>query len=141
MAYTLNKAMLIGNLGKDAEKKYTTQGLAILSFSIATSQNTKDKDGNWKADTTWHDIKCFGEIAEKMETLLRKGKKVYVEGRINKNSYVDRENIKRWSFDIIANQIILLDKAETEFVPQHNTTHPTEIESPVSNEPEEDLPF
>lgn len=140
MAYSLNKALLIGIIGKDAEKKYTTQGLAILSFSLATSQSIKDKDGSWKSETTWHDIKCFGEMAERLETFLRKGRKVYVEGRINKNSYVDNNNIKRWSFDIIANQIILLDKPETDSQPSEPIVE-QDIDNPLSTEPEEDLPF
>ena len=82
MAKSLNKVMLIGNLGKDPELRYTTSGVAIATFSLATNEQWKDQDGNAQERTEWHNIVAWKKLAEICGEWLKKGKKIYVEGRI-----------------------------------------------------------
>jgi single-strand DNA-binding protein len=105
---SLNKVMLIGNLGKDPELRYTPDGLAILKFSIATSEYFNDKSGNKTEKTTWHNIVLFGKIAQTLANYLNKGKQVFVEGRINNRSYDKQDGTKGYISEVIANNIILL---------------------------------
>jgi single-strand DNA-binding protein len=136
--------MLIGYVGRDAEVKYTNTGLAVMRFSLATDQNQKDQNGNWQKATTWHDIVCFDKLAENMKDYVKKGRRVYVEGRISKRDYTDKQNIKRFVVEIYADNLILLDRpasieeASAE-APEISEPPAPEI-SPESN-PEDDLPF
>lgn len=110
MAFSLNKIMLIGNLGRDAETRFTTNNLSITSFSIATTNSYKGKDGNFVNETTWHNITSFS-LSDYMKNQLRKGKKFYIEGRISKRDYNDKDGNKRTSVDVIAEKIIPLDSS------------------------------
>ena len=92
---SVNKAILIGRLGKDPELKYTPAGSAVCSFSLATSRRWKGQDGEAKDDTTWHNIVAWGRQAEVMKEYLHKGKEVYIEGRINNRSYEDKEGNRK----------------------------------------------
>ena len=105
---SLNKVQLIGNLGKDPELSYTQDGLGILKFTIATSETYNDKNGEKVDNTTWHNIVLLGKIAETLANYLTKGKQVYVEGKIRNSSYDDKEGIKRYRTDIVANSVIML---------------------------------
>ena len=105
---SLNKVLLIGNLGKDPELRYTPDGLAILKFSIATSEYFNDKSGNKSEKTTWHNIVLFGKMAQNLANYLNKGKQVFVEGRINNRSYDDKDGNKKYISEIIATNIVLL---------------------------------
>lgn len=105
---SLNKVLLIGNLGKDPELRYTPDGLAILRFSIATSEYFNDKSGNKSERTTWHNIVVFGKMGQNIANYLSKGKQVFVEGRINNRSYDDKEGNKKYITEIVANNIVLL---------------------------------
>ncbi|MHB1702739.1 MAG: single-stranded DNA-binding protein [bacterium] len=105
---SLNKVMLIGNLGKDPELRYTPDGLAILKFSIATSEYYNDKSGNKTEKTTWHNVVVFGKIAQTLANYLNKGKQVFVEGRINNRSYDKQDGTKGYISEVIANNIVLL---------------------------------
>ncbi|MGC8554841.1 MAG: single-stranded DNA-binding protein [Candidatus Acidulodesulfobacterium sp.] len=105
---SLNKVMLIGNLGKDPELRYTPDGLAILKFSIATSEYFNDKSGNKTEKTTWHNIVVFGKIAQTLANYLSKGKQVFVEGRINNRSYDKQDGTKGYISEVIANNIVML---------------------------------
>jgi single-strand DNA-binding protein len=78
MARGVNKVILLGNLGKDPEVKYTQSGMAVANFSLATSSSVKDKDGNWQDKTEWHNIKAFGRTAEIAGEYLKKGRTVYI---------------------------------------------------------------
>ncbi|MHB1601741.1 MAG: single-stranded DNA-binding protein, partial [bacterium] len=91
---SLNKVLLIGNLGKDPELRYTPDGLAILKFSIATSEYFNDKSGNKSEKTTCHNIVAFGKMGQTLANYLNKGKQVFVEGRINNRSYDDKDGNK-----------------------------------------------
>ena len=105
---SLNKVLLIGNLGKDPELRYTPDGLAILKFSIATSEYFNDKSGNKSEKTTWHNIVAFGKMGQTLANYLNKGKQVCVEGRINNRSYDDKDGNKKYISEIVATNIVLL---------------------------------
>lgn len=109
MAFSLNRIMLIGNLGRDAETRFTADNnLAITNFSIATTYGYKGKNGDWVNETTWHRITGFN-LSDFMKDNLKKGKKFYVEGRLTTREYTDKEGVKRYSTDIIAEKIIPLE--------------------------------
>ena len=105
---SVNKAILIGNLGKDPELRYTPSGQAVASFSLATSERYKDKEGNWQERTDWHNIVVWGRQGETVKEYLKKGRSCYVEGRIQTRSYDDREGNKKWVTEIIASRIQFL---------------------------------
>jgi single-strand DNA-binding protein len=112
MAFSLNKIMLIGHLGKDAETRFTTNNnLSITTFSVATTYSYKGKEGNWVQETTWHNIVAYN-LSDYYKEILKKGSKVYVEGRISKKDYTDKEGIKRYTCDVILDKIISLDSRE-----------------------------
>ena len=91
MAFSLNKIMLIGNLGKDAETRFTTNNLSITTFSLATTRSFKDKEGSWQNETTWHNLVGYN-LSDYYKDNLKKGKKFYIEGRISKRDYIDKED-------------------------------------------------
>lgn len=106
---SVNKVILIGNLGKDPEVKYTPSGMAVARFSIATNERVKDKDGNWGDRTEWHNIVLFDRKAEVAGEYLKKGRTVYIEGSIRTNSWDDKETgQKKYRTEIIGNQMVLL---------------------------------
>jgi single-strand DNA-binding protein len=100
--------MVIGNLGGDAEHRFTTNNVSVSNYSIATSHSYKGKDGNWVEETTWHNIVSFN-LSDYMKENLKKGKKLYVEGRLSKRDYTDKEGVKRYMTEIISEKIIPLD--------------------------------
>lgn len=111
MAFSLNKVMLIGNLGNDAETRFTTNNLSVTSFSVATSNSYKGKDGNWVNETTWHNVVSFN-LPDFYKESLKKGKKFYVEGRIQKRDYTDKEGVKRYVTEVISEKLIPLEGRE-----------------------------
>ncbi|KAA3636392.1 MAG: single-stranded DNA-binding protein [Calditrichaeota bacterium] len=98
---SVNKAILIGRLGKDPELKYTQSGKAFATFSLATSENWKGQDGQKQESTTWHNIVAWGRQAEVMKEYLVKGKQVYIEGRIANRSYDDKEGNKKYISEVV----------------------------------------
>jgi single-strand DNA-binding protein len=109
MARGVNKVILLGNLGKDPEVKFTPSGMAIASFSLATTSSAKDKDGNWQDKTEWHNIKAFGRTAEIAGEYLKKGRTVYLEGRIHYDSWDDKETgQKKYMTQILVNELTLV---------------------------------
>jgi single-strand DNA-binding protein len=106
---SLNKAMLIGNLGKDPELRYTSSGVAVATFSLATSNSWKDQDGNMQEKTEWHNIVAWSKLAEICGEWLKKGAKVYIEGRIQNRSYDDKNTgQKRYISEVVAENMIML---------------------------------
>ena len=141
MAFSLNKVMLIGNLGQDAEHRFTTNNTEVSSFSIATSNSYKGKDGNWVNETTWHNVVIFG-ASDFLKGNLKKGKKFYIEGRINKRDYENKDGQKVYVTEIIGDKfnIIPLDGSEGG-AGQQNSNY-SKPESTTTNAPEDDdLPF
>ena len=107
----VNKVILIGNLGKDPEIKYTTSGQAVANFSIATTEGRKNKDGERQDYTEWHRIVAWGRLAEICGEYLSKGKMVYIEGSIRTRSWEDKEGKTRWTTEIIARTMQMLSPA------------------------------
>lgn len=110
MGKSLNKATLIGHAGRDAEIRYTGNGMPVASFSIATSESWKDKNtGQMQERTEWHNIVAWSRLAEICGEYVKKGTRLYIEGRIQNRSYDDKDGNKRYISEIIANDMILLD--------------------------------
>src|SRR5262245_21157449 len=106
MARSVNKVILLGNLGKDAETKFTPNGIARSTFTIATSWRRKDQQtGEWKDETDWHNVVVWR--AENLANYLLKGKQVYVEGRLTSRSYEDKDGQKRYFTEVVADEVIL----------------------------------
>ena len=106
---SVNKVILVGNLGKDPEVKYTPQGTPIAKFSLATNERFKDKDGNWQDRTEWHNIVLWQRLAEIAGEYLKKGHKVYIEGRIRTDSWDDKQTgQKKYMTQIVGNDLVLL---------------------------------
>lgn len=105
---SLNKAMLIGNLGKDPESRSTQSGMAVCSFSLATNERKKSKDGGWEDHVEWHNIVCFDKTAEAVLKFCQKGKQVFVEGRIQTEKWTDKNGVDRWTTKIIAESVHFL---------------------------------
>jgi len=108
---SLNKAMLIGNLGRDPEIRYTPDGSPVASFSIATSEVWTDKNGTRQERTEWHNIVAWNRLADLSKRYLVKGRQVYVEGRIRTREWDDRDGNKRRTTEIVATQMVLLGRA------------------------------
>jgi single-strand DNA-binding protein len=102
---SLNKVMLIGNLGKDPEVRYTASGTAVASFSLATSERFKNKSGEWEDKTEWHNIVLWGKQAEFAKEYLTKGRTVFVEGRLQTRKWQDRDGKDRWSTEVVGDRI------------------------------------
>lgn len=108
MSKGLNRVMVIGNAGGDAELRYSGAGNPIANVSIATTERWKDRDGNVQERTEWHRVKFFGKLAEIAGEYIKKGQQVYIEGSLRTDKYVDREGVEKYSTDIIASQMQLL---------------------------------
>jgi single-strand DNA-binding protein len=106
----INKVILIGNLGKDPELRNFEGGNVVANFTLATTEVYRDKNQNKVEHTEWHNIAMWGKLADIAGKLLRKGSKVYVEGRIKTRSWEDKEGNKRYTTEIIAENFTLLDK-------------------------------
>jgi single-strand DNA-binding protein len=109
MPKSVNKVILVGNLGKDPEVKYTPTGTPVAKFSIATNENYKDKSGQWQERTEWHNIVAWQRLAEIVGQYVKKGSKLYIEGRLQTSSWDDKETgQKKYKTEIIANDLVLL---------------------------------
>lgn len=105
----LNKVILIGNVGADPEVRQTSGGTSVCELSLATSESYKDKDGNRTTKTEWHRIVVWGATADNVGRFVKKGSKVYVEGRIQTREWEDKDGNKRYTTEIIASQVTFLD--------------------------------
>jgi single-strand DNA-binding protein len=146
MARGVNKAILIGNLGRDPELTYTPNGTAIAKFPLATTESRKNQEGNWEDATEWHNIKLFGKTAEVAGQYLAKGSQVYIEGRISTRNY-EQEGVKKYFTEIIGFQMQMLGRRDDASRPAGETPRekgspppPPEAE-PHGEEVEDDLPF
>jgi len=110
----VNKVILLGNLGKDPELRYTQSQTPVCSFSLATSERRKDASGNWGDHTEWHNIIAFGKTAENSANFLKKGRQCYIEGKIQTRKWQDKEGKDRWTTEIIANTIQFVGGAKGE---------------------------
>lgn len=109
---SVNKVILIGNVGRDPEVRYTSSGTAICNISLATSSKRKDKSGEYVEDTQWHRVMFFDRLAEIAGEYLKKGKPVYIEGRLKYGKYTDKDGVERNTTDIVAEQMQMLGGRE-----------------------------
>ncbi|MFZ0394284.1 MAG: single-stranded DNA-binding protein [Terracidiphilus sp.] len=113
MAKSVNKVFLLGNVGKDPEIRSTTGGTMVASFTLATSDRFQDQQGNWQDRTEWHNLKAFKRTAEIVRDYVKKGTKLWIEGKITTNSWDDKETKqKRYRTEIIVNDLSLLSARE-----------------------------
>ena len=135
----VNKAILIGRLGKDPEVRYTPDGTMVTNFNLATDEQWKDKNGEKVQKTEWHKIVTFGKLAEICGNYLVKGKMIFIEGKIQTRSWDDKDGVKRYTTEIIANNMQMLDskgqgKADESYGETANTVS-------SGNLPQDDVPF
>ncbi len=148
MAGSVNKVILIGNLGKDPEIRFLENGTSLARFSIATSETYLDKTSGEKREVTeWHTIVAWKGLATIVQTYLRKGMKVYVEGKLRTRTWQDETNHTNTVTEIVANEITMLSRADQENTPEKS--YPSSIETKslqkmdviLQPNPEDDLPF
>ncbi len=108
---SLNKAMIIGNLGADPEVRYTAGGMTVATFNVATKETWKDKNNSRQDRTEWHRVVAWGKLGEQAGEYLKKGKLVYVEGRMQTREYEGKDGIKRKTFEIVASTFRMLGAA------------------------------
>lgn len=140
MAGSVNKVILIGNLGQDPELKYTPSGAAVTTLSIATSETWKDKDGNRQEKTEWHRVVLWRRLAEVAGEYLKKGSKIYIEGRLQTRSWDDKDGNKRYTTEIVGDTMTMLDK-KGEDAPRDSADAPPPMDAPAADTAEDDLPF
>ena len=108
---SVNKVILLGNLGRDPETRYTTDGGAVTNLNIATSEQWKDKSGEKQERTEWHRVVLFGRTAEIAGEYLKKGRSVYIEGRLQTRKYTDKDGVEKYSTEIVADRMQLIGGA------------------------------
>ena len=145
---SLNKCMIIGNLGRDPEMRYTPNGQAVTQFTVAVNRNFKGQNGEWQEETEWFRVVAWGPLAERTAEYLRKGRKVYVEGRLQTRQWEDREGQKRYTTELVAQTVTALDsRPREEAEGSEAASRPARRESAPSAEPADtytdldDLPF
>ena len=151
---SLNKATILGHAGSDAELRYTNTGKAYASFNVATTDSWKDQGGAPQEKTTWHRIVAWNKLAEVCSNYVKKGKQVYIEGRIENRTYDDKDGVKKNISEIVVSDLILLggtsgggERASSGFS-QNSTPSEQPSSSPMNAEfdqggsiPDSDLPF
>ncbi|MBL8008088.1 MAG: single-stranded DNA-binding protein [Ignavibacteria bacterium] len=139
MAKGLNKVMLIGHLGKDPELSYTPSGVAVAKFSIATNESYKGDDGNLVEKTEWHNITAWRKLAEICSTYLKKGSKVYLEGKLQTDSY-EKDGKKNYFTKVVISDMVMLDSKGNDTSSENGNA---DIKAAVkeSASGDDDLPF
>jgi single-strand DNA-binding protein len=142
---SINKVILVGNLGKDPEIRRFESNSIKASFPLATTESYKDRNGDWQENTEWHNVVAWSYTAEKVEKWLKKGMQVYVEGKLTTRSYDDQDGNKKYITEVVGQNIIMLGrKGENEGSGSYaetssNTPAPTQPE--IENDEADDLPF
>ncbi len=146
---TVNKVILLGRLGKDPEMRYAPSGTAIAKFSIATNSSQKNQSGEWVETTEWHNLVAFGKTAELAGEYLKKGKQVFVEGRLSTSSWEDQQGQKKYKTEIIVSELQFIggkgDEGNGYQAPARQQSapaaKPAEPEPAADTENDDDLPF
>lgn len=135
---SVNKVIIIGNLGRDPEVRYAPSGDAITSLSVATTEKWKDKQGDMQEQTEWHRISFFGKLAEVCGQYLSKGSQVYVEGKLQTRKYTDKDGVEKYSTEIRGDRMQMLGGSR-----QEERKEPTQkVRAPQKPAPEDDdIPF
>ncbi len=139
MAFSLNKVMLIGNLGDDAETRFINDNFSVTEFSLATTRSYK-KNEEWVNETTWHKVVCYN-LSEFYKEQLKKGKKFYIEGRIQKRNYEDNSGVKRYVVEVISESIIPLDGRDNSYSGGSSSPSVNDSPAPIDPGTKDDLPF
>ncbi|MDQ3168893.1 MAG: single-stranded DNA-binding protein [Acidobacteriota bacterium] len=105
---SVNKVILVGNLGRDAELRYTPGGAAVATINMATTDVYKDREGQKKEDTQWHRVILWGRTAESLNEYLTKGKQIYVEGRLQTRKWTDKDGVEKYTTEIRGDRVVLL---------------------------------
>ncbi len=108
----VNKVIIVGNVGRDPEVRFTKNGTAVATFSVATSERFKDRDGQQQERTEWHRVVAWAQLADICGKYLRKGKQVYIEGRLQTRDWEDKDGHKRYTTEVIANVMQMLGRRE-----------------------------
>lgn len=144
----INKAILVGNVGKDPEVKHFENDKVVANFSIATSETYKDNQGEKITRTEWHSIVCWNNLAKLAESYIKKGSQLYIEGKIRTRNYDGKDGFKRYVTEIFADQIRFLGRKPNSDKPNNNAPEKQEPSSDVANkkpidttEDANDLPF
>jgi len=147
MAGSVNKVILVGNLGKDPEIRRLENGAVVASFSVATSETYTDKSSNERKEITdWHNVVVWRGLAEVVEKYVRKGSKVYVEGKLKSRSYQDKEGVTKYVTEVVADEIVMLNRVETaapnqpSYSSEGTPKEPSKIDQ-LLDDTEGDLPF
>jgi len=152
MAKSFNRVTLIGNLGHDPELRSTPQGQNVATLNIATTESFKDKSGEWKESTDWHRVILWNRLADIAKDYLKKGSKVYIEGKLKSRSYEDKDGVTRYITEVLALSMILLtpkdSSSSTTESPKYEESNPTAYVSESNVEynaegvpPEDEVPF
>ena len=140
---SFNKIFIVGNLGRDPELRYTAQGTPVCSFSMATNERRKDKNGEMQDQTTWFRITLWNRLAETASQYLQKGKQVYIEGRLRVEEYVDRDGKPRHSLEVFATDMQFIGSRGDD-APHERAASAGASPSPGDSQPDlsdEDIPF
>ena len=138
---SVNKALIIGNLGQDPEIKYTQSGSPVANLSVATSERWKDKNtGEQKEQTEWHRVVVFGRLAEIAEQYLKKGSKVFIEGKIQTRDWEDSEGNKKYTTEVVAREMTMLD-SRASMDSNASSSDNSAKDAAKDDNSEEDIPF
>lgn len=132
MALSINKAILIGNVGSNPEIRTTAGGNKVAKLSLATSRRYNDRSGGVREDTQWHRLTVWGKLADVVEQYVHKGDRLYVEGRIEYSTTEDNQGMTRYWTDIVVHELVILGGGERE---------PARTAAPFDDDPDSDLPF
>jgi single-strand DNA-binding protein len=143
----INKVIILGNVGANPEVRYTPSGTAVANFNVATNETWKDASGNQQERVEWHKIVAWGKLGEICGEYLRKGSHVYLEGRLRTRNWEDQNGIKRYTTEILANDLQMLDKKDTTTADVEAPADSAPAEPPAAKQPgtgavrNDDLPF
>lgn len=138
---SLNTVTLIGNLGRDPDLKFTSEGIAIANFPLATSEKWIGKDGEKKSVTEWHRISCFRKTAELVGEYVKKGQQVCIIGKIKTRKWEDKEGVTRWTTEIIANRVVFLGKKDQGDGSEHPAFEKSEDQGIGPDKLDDEIPF
>jgi single-strand DNA-binding protein len=124
----LNKVMIIGNLGQDPEMRYTANGNAVTTFSVACNRSYGGADGERREETEWFNVVTWNKLAETCSQYLQKGRRAYVEGRLQTRSWEGQDGQKRYRTEVIANTVLFLDRSQAAPMPDDGSGAPPEME-------------
>lgn len=147
MAKDLNKVMIIGRLGKDPEARYTSQGTMVTNFSVASGRSWTDSSGEKQEETTWFNVVAWDKLGEICNNYMNKGSRVYIEGRLQTRKWQDNDGNDRYTTEVVASDVILLDSKNgngngtpADEAPRQSKPAPVK-DKPQTMEDDSDLPF